>query len=67
MEGSLELPAGMWLYSFMFDDEHLLPGHVAAGRLPAPTSLVAGMAVGVALTVVRFALDFFLFKVSMLC
>lgn len=63
MTDSVELPAGMWYYSFMFDDKHLLPGHIAAGRLPSPSSVAVGMAVGAALTVVRFALDFCVFKV----
>lgn len=63
----MELPVGMWFYSFMFDDRHLLPGHVAAGRLPAPSSLAVGMVVGAALTAVRFALDFLVFKVRRSC
>lgn len=63
MADSVQLPAGMWFYSFMFDDRHLLPGHVEAGRLPTPSSLAAGVAVGAALTAVRFALDFAVFKV----
>eukprot|EP00903_Cladosiphon_okamuranus_P008001 g7720.t1 len=58
----LPLPAGMGFYSFLFDDKHKLPGHIAAGRLPAPPSLAAGVAVGAALTAVRFALDFAVFK-----
>lgn len=61
--GSGELPVGMWLYAFMFDEKHLLPELVAAGRLPAPASLLVGLAMGAALTAVRFALDFVAFKV----
>lgn len=62
----MELPAGMWFYSFLFDDKHLLPGHLAAGRLPAPSSLAVGVAVGLALTAIRFALDFVVLKVRMM-
>jgi len=54
---------GMWFYSFMFDNRHLLPGQVESGLLPAPSSLVVGMAVGAALTAVRFTLDAVAFKV----
>lgn len=61
--GSGELPPGMAFYSFMYDEEHSLPELVAAGALPAPSSLVVGMAVGAVLTAVRFVLDFIFFKV----
>ncbi|CAM9192043.1 unnamed protein product [Ectocarpus sp. 13 AM-2016] len=57
-----ELPVGMRFYSFMFDDQHLLPGYVKAGKLPAPSSLLLGMAMGVVLTGVRLALDMIVFK-----
>ncbi len=63
MADSGVLPAGMWFYSFMFDNRHLLPGQVEAGLLPAPSSLAVGMAVGAALTAARFVLDFAVFKV----
>lgn len=62
-----ELPLGMSFYSFMFDESDALSELVAAERLPAPSSLAVGMAVGAALTAVRFALDFLLFKVKRGC
>lgn len=62
-----ELPLGMSLYYFMFDEKHVLSELVAAGRLPAPSSLLVGMAVGAALTAVRFVLDVSLFKVRRGC
>lgn len=64
MESAGELPTGMWLYSFMFDDKHLLPGRVASGTLPSPSSLLVGLVVGVALTAVRFAFDAAVFEVG---
>lgn len=64
MDSAGDLPVGMWFYSFMFDDKHLLPGRVASGTLPAPSSLLLGVAVGMVLTAVRFALDATVFKVG---
>lgn len=61
--GTGELPVGMCFYSFMFDDQHLLPGYVKVGKLPAPSSLLLGMAMGVVLTGARLALDMIVFKV----
>lgn len=60
------LPAGMWYYSFMFGDaKPLVGGYVAEGRLPAPSSLVIGIGVGVVLSAIRALLDFALFKVGL--
>ena len=65
--GSGDLPPGMWFYVFMFGDQRLLVSeHVAAGRLPLPSSLLIGLGVGAALTVLRLLLDFAFFMVSQL-
>lgn len=61
--GPGELPVGMCFYSFLFDDQHLLREYVKAGKLPAPSSLLLGMAMGVVLTGARLALDMIVFKV----
>lgn len=63
--GSSELPAGMWFYAFMFGDARSsVPDFVSSKRLPVPSSLVIGMAVGMGLTAVRLLLDFVVFKVG---
>lgn len=63
--GSEDLPPGMWCYVFMFGDERpLVAEHVAAGRLPVPSSLYIGLGVGAALTLLRMLLDFAVFKVG---
>ncbi|CAM9347007.1 unnamed protein product [Ascophyllum nodosum] len=62
--GTSKLPAGMELYSFMFvnSDPSVLAGHVEAGKLPAPATLLVGVGVGGVLTLVRVLLDFAVYK-----
>ena len=64
--GTSKLPAGMELYSFMFvnSDPSVLAGHVEAGKLPAPATLLVGVGVGGVLTLVRVLLDFAVYKAS---
>lgn len=65
--GSGDLPPGIWCYAFIFGDQRpFISEHVAAGRLPLPSSLLIGMGVGAALTALRVLLDFAFFKVSRL-
>lgn len=63
---SVQLPIGMELYSFMFEesDPAVLAGYVAHGKLPEPSTLLIGIGVGSILTVFRLLLDHVLFKVS---
>ena len=63
---SVQLPIGMQLYSFMFEesDPGILAGYVADGKLPEPSTLLIGIGVGSILTVLRVLLDHVLFKAS---
>lgn len=62
----VQLPMGMQLYSFMFEesDPGILAGYVADGKLPEPSTLLVSIGVGGILTVFRVLLDHVLFKVS---
>lgn len=65
LTSSGDLPAGMWFYAFMLDAEKpQIAEHVAAGRLPVPSSLVVGMGIGLVLTAVRLLLDLAVLKVG---
>lgn len=63
--GVEDLPPGMRYYTFMFGDQQPdVSEHLAAGKVPPPSSLLIGLGVGAALTLLRMLLDFAVFKVG---